>query len=95
MKILKEDYSKLLHQKIIKAEIPHIGKTTPSNEEIKKHLAKLTNANEELIVIKQIKTQFGLGHSIVKAYIYDSKEDLNNIEPKISAKKPKEEKPKA
>ncbi|MBU3940788.1 MAG: hypothetical protein KKH88_02610 [Nanoarchaeota archaeon] len=100
MKILNETYSKLLHQKVIKAEVAHYGKSTPTKENIKKELAKTANAKEELIMIKQIKTDFGSGSSIVTAYVYDSKEDLKKSEPvtkhmKAQAKKAAEEAAKA
>ena len=99
MKILNETYSKLLHQKVIKAEVAHIGKPTPSQQELKKELAKEAKTKEDLIVIKKTDTQFGSGNSIVTAYIYDSKEDLKKIEPvtkhmKLQAKKASEAKPK-
>ena len=96
MKILNETYSKLLHQKVIKAEIAHPGKSTPTNEEIKKELVKIAKSKEELTIIKQIKTDFGSGNSIVTAYVYDSEEDLKKSEPvtkhmKAQAKKTAEE----
>jgi len=96
MKILNETYSKLLHQKVINVEVAHYGKSTPRKEEIKKELAKTAKAKEELIIIKQIKTDFGSGNSIVTAYVYDSEEDLKKSEPvtkhmKTQAKKAKEE----
>ena len=86
-------------QKVIKAEVSHIGKPTPSKEEIKKDLAKEAKTKEDLIVIKKTDTQFGSGNSIVTAYIYDSKEDLKKIEPvtkhmRTQAKKASEEKSK-
>ena len=96
MKILNETYSKLLHQKVIKAEIAHPGKSTPNNEEIKKELVKIAKSKEELTIIKQIKTEFGSGNSIVTAYVHDSEEDLKKSEPitkhmKTQAKKATEE----
>ena len=96
MKVLNENYSKLLHQKIIEVEIAHPGKATPSKDEIKKEIAKTAKAKEDLITIKKIKTDFGSGSSIVTAYVYDSEEDLRKIEPmtkhlKAQAKKAAEE----
>ena len=93
MKILNETYSKLLHQKVIVAEVSHIGKPTPSEEEIKKDMVKISKGKEELIIIKKIDTKFGSGDSIVTAYVYDSKEDLDKIEPVTKHMKKKAEKP--
>ena len=53
MKILKKEKSKLIDRTEIEAEFPHIGKPTPSNNEIKKLIASELKAKEELIILKK------------------------------------------
>lgn len=51
-------------------------KITPSNEDVKKELAKKSESNEDLIIINQIKNKNGLRESVVDAYIYKDAKSL-------------------
>ena len=108
MKIISKEKSKLLDRTEVKAELSHIGKPTPSNNEIKKEIAKELKADEGLVIIKEIKTKYGEGTSLVLAFAYDNLEELKKLEkyeePKkeepskaeeAPAEQPKEEAPKA
>tara|TARA_Y100000310_G_scaffold343613_1_gene452102 strand:- start:1765 stop:2196 length:432 start_codon:yes stop_codon:yes gene_type:complete len=95
MKIVKETPQKLLGRTRIKAEISHVGKSTPSNKEIKTSLAKAKKAVEDQIIIKHIYTKFGEGNSKIYANIYDSEEDLRKTETKKILKRIDDAKKKA
>ncbi len=97
MKILKQDKSKLIDRTELLIEYPHIGKPTPSTNEIKKEVSKETKAKDELIIIKDIITKFGEGTSTIRAYIYNNLEELKKLEkyeePKKEETPAAEEKP--
>lgn len=68
-------------------------KATPSNDEVKKEIASKSKADESLVVVKSIYTAFGTAKADFNAYVYKSKKDMVEIEPKKKEKK--EKKPKA
>lgn len=80
LNITKEDYNPVLERKELEFEVS--ANVTPSREEIKKKLAALKNAKDELIVIKYIKHLFGEHRAVGKAHIYKSAEMLKKVEPK-------------
>jgi len=61
--------------------------TTPSKIEAKDAIASKLNKSQEVIVIKKIHQKFGTEDTEVYAYVYNSKESLEKIEPKPKAKK--------
>lgn len=93
MKIIKQEKSSLLPRIDIVANMEHVNKRTPSNEEVKKELSKLMKVDEELILVRHIYDGYGSGISKIEAYAYDSKEDIALITKK--GKKEKENEAKA
>ena len=85
LKIIEETEKPLLSRKEIKAEIT-FDKATPSNEEVKKSVAAQTKADESLVVVKSIYTEFGATKATATVYVYTSKEDMEKIEPKKKEK---------
>ncbi len=97
MKILEKNKSKLIDRTEFLIEYPHTQKPTPTNNEIKKELAKELKTKEELIIIKNIITKFGEGTSTISAFAYDNLEELKKLEKYVEPKKEepaKEETPK-
>jgi len=74
---------------------------TPSEKEVKSKIASSLNADENLVVVKHIYTDFGFKRADVSAYLYKDEKEMENIEIKPKKKdeaketKPKEEKPQA
>ena len=64
-------------------------KATPSNAEVKKAIAEKAKADESLIVVKNIYTDFGSTNANFNAYIYTNKDEMAKIEPKKKEKKAK------
>ncbi len=92
MKIIKQEKSNLLPRIDIVANMEHINKKTPSNDEVRKELSKLMKVDEELILVKHIYDGYGSGISKIEAYAYNSKEDIALITKKGKKEKEKEAK---
>lgn len=71
---------------------------TPSRQEFRKEIAANLKAKEELVIIKNINTEFGYRMAKVLVHVYKKKEDIEAVEPKYVMKrhevKEKKEKPK-
>ena len=65
---------------------------TPSNKDVTSGLASHLKADEKLVVIKNIYTEFGHRKADVTAYVYSSEEKKNYVEPKVKDKKSKDAK---
>jgi len=87
LKIISQTEKPLLSRVNVKAEIL-FEKATPTNEEVRKQLASALKKDENLIVIKKIKTAYGLTQADVEAHVYDTVDAKVRVEPK--PKKPKE-----
>lgn len=81
IKIEAKKESPLLHRVEVVGAVSGIEKT-PSNADIKKKLAVVLKASEELIVIKKIVTHFRSHDVEVIAYQYEDAEKLREIEPR-------------
>ena len=67
---------------------------TPSNAQVQEAIAKLTNKNKDLVVVKHINQKFGMNECVVFAYIYTSPESLKKFESKKKKSKEEEKKTK-
>ena len=85
--IVKERDNKLVRRLEIEGVIVHIDKGTPTRSDVVKVLSKLYNRSEELIVVKLILSEYGVGISKIKAHIYDSIERLKAFEPEYILKR--------
>lgn len=94
IKILEEKDNAILKRKELLLEVDSLDKT-PSNEEVKKELAKKFNTKENLVAVKQINQIFGKRTCKVKANIYNDEKSLKEIEPqpKVKEEPKKEEAP--
>ena len=84
--ITEEKPNPYLKRKEVQGKIT-FENATPSNTDVRKKISEMMKANEELIVMKHIYTQFGSQKAKFLAYIYESKEMKNKIEPKKKEKK--------
>ena len=90
--ILKEENKPLLSRIEINAEIIFQG-ATPSKETVGDEISKQKKKKKNVIVVKNIYTQFGLSKANSLIYIYDNEKVMDNIEPKSkkTEEAPKEE----
>jgi len=65
---------------------------TPSNETLKKELAKKLGVKEELIIPRHIYTDFGKTSAEFEVYVYASEEAMKTYEPKTKKMKQDEAK---
>ncbi|MAG48057.1 hypothetical protein CL617_05625 [archaeon] len=101
MKITNERDNVLLERKEVNLNIEHSSKTTPSKEEVKKLIVEKYKAKEELVIVKNISTEFGDDYSSGVVYVYDNDKKFQEIEVVRKKKKkgaegekPKQEAPK-
>ncbi len=79
--IKTENAMPLLGRREIKGTIV-FDQATPSNDSVRKELAGLLKAPEELVVTKHIYTYFGRSAADFLVYTYNTKEDMDRFEPK-------------
>ena len=70
-------------QFVIKAD------SNPGFENSRKAIAEKFRVNEDNVAVKFVKSNFGAHDFFVEAFVYDSKEDKERIEPKKKEKKAK------
>ena len=86
----------LFSRSLVKAGIS-FDTSTPSRIELRKAVAESLKADVKLVSIVNINTDFGQKTGTVLANVYEKKEDLERLEPKVMQKRhlTKEEKEKA
>ena len=90
LKITGTKEQPLLFRQVVHA-IGNADSVTPSKSEAQKIIAAELKCDEKLVVVKGIKTYFGLRKIDATAYKYNDEESLNKIEPKKKEKKSKAE----
>ncbi|MBS3148597.1 hypothetical protein J4219_06945 [Candidatus Woesearchaeota archaeon] len=83
--VKEQKHNPLLKRKELTGTLAFEG-ATPSNKELTEQLAKKLSVTAETIVMKQILGAFGGTKAEFKAYVYDSKEQLDKVEPKKKVK---------
>jgi len=89
LEIIKKRENKLLKRTEYIFKIFHDGKGTPKRDEVKDAIADKLGVNKELIVIKKIKTPFGVNEALVDAVLYWDKNHLLEVEPEYILKRNK------
>ena len=87
MKILEKIDNKLLGRTEIKFEINQEKSPVPSRLKVQEELANQIKKSKDLIVIKGIKPDFGTSNIRGIAFVYNSKETMEKIEPKYIIKR--------
>ncbi|MHA1589908.1 MAG: 30S ribosomal protein S24e [Candidatus Njordarchaeales archaeon] len=82
IELLSKFENKLLFRTEYKFKVVHEAQGTPSRKVIRENIAKLLNVPADLVVIRSIKTPFGVNESIVEAFVYEEKDKMLKIEPK-------------
>ena len=85
MKILEDNKNSLLNRREIKMIVEHSG--NPGFANALKMVAEQFKSKEDVIVMNNVKGKFGRDTFLVSAFIYNSKEDRDKIEPKPKVKK--------
>ncbi|MDR2830733.1 MAG: 30S ribosomal protein S24e [Methanobrevibacter sp.] len=88
--IIQKKENKVLNRNEIRFDCTYTGETTPKILDVKNKLVALLNTKKELLVIDSIQPNYGEAKATGYAKVYDSKEDLEGIEPKNIIEKNKE-----
>ena len=86
LKIISEKENPLFSRREIVIEIRN--ETNPKRTDMENSLAEKFSVNSESIKVDRIVPKFGSNIFTIHARIYKSKEDKENIEPKIKSAKP-------
>ncbi|MFH1409322.1 MAG: hypothetical protein ABIH34_05420 [Nanoarchaeota archaeon] len=78
--ITKQEENALLKRQDVEADLSFEQKT-PSRKEVKKALASHIKVTENLIVIRDIRTQYGFQTAKVSAHVYHTAEAVQEFEP--------------
>lgn len=81
IKILDKIENPLLNRTEIKAEVLHQGEPTPKRGDVRKLLAAQTGAEENVVVVRQLDSVFGVKSKLI-AMIYKDRAQLEKLEPK-------------
>lgn len=95
LKIVEKDENPLLKRTEVRFEVDHAGAATPKRLDVRKQLAGELGVPEDTVVIEKFATMHGRQVASGIARAYDSRERLEELEPKhlLERGKPKEEKP--
>ncbi len=80
MKALIDFKNSLLKRREVKLVIE--SEKNPGMQEAAKAIAENFKVSEDVVAVKALKSKFGRKTFLVDAFIYDSVNDKNNIEPK-------------
>ena len=86
IEIISRKHNQLLSRTEVQVNLPYPA-ATPSMPDVKKTVAHLTKSAEDVIIVKKIANRYGEKSALVTAYVYDSKEAMDKIEPKPKVKK--------
>ncbi|MBI2546731.1 hypothetical protein HYV81_06145 [Candidatus Woesearchaeota archaeon] len=86
MEITSKKHNRLLSRTEVQVNLPYPA-ATPSLPDVKKTVAHLTKSAEDVIIIRRVANRYGEKSALVTAYVYDSKEAMDKIEPKPRQKK--------
>jgi len=79
IQITKDDKKPLLKRRTLIGKVGYEGKT-PSRMELRKEIAHKLNAKEELVIVKQMKPDYGSQSAHFKIDIYDDADAMKAIE---------------
>jgi len=88
--ILNEEDKPLLSRTEVNTLIEFEG-ATPSKNDVQVGIAKIKKKDESLVVVKNIYVHFGTTKAKSLIYIYNTKKEMDNIEPKSKVKTEKKE----
>ncbi|MEL9909102.1 MAG: 30S ribosomal protein S24e [Desulfurococcus sp.] len=88
--VVEERYNPLIKRIELKLRVGHPGEGTPSKGLLRLELAKVYGKNVNLVYIRNVETEYGLGVSLVEAHIYDSEERVKLFEPEYIIKRNEE-----
>lgn len=80
LRVVSERYNSVVKRFEVEAVVTHQGSSTPSRKVLVEALASLYSKSPELVVVRKILSEFGMGVSRVYAHIYEDAERLRKFE---------------
>ncbi|MEM1930949.1 MAG: 30S ribosomal protein S24e [Sulfolobales archaeon] len=81
LRVVSERYNGLVRRLEVEAVVSHQGLPTPSRKSLVEALSRIYSRSPELVVIRKIESEYGIGLSRVYAHVYDSLDRLKSFEP--------------
>ncbi|MDR2623969.1 MAG: 30S ribosomal protein S24e [Methanobrevibacter sp.] len=91
--VIQKKENKVLNRVEVRFDCVYTGEATPKILDVKSKLMVVLDTKKELIVIDSLQPNYGEAKATGYAKVYDSKEDLESIEPKNIIEKNKEPEP--
>lgn len=85
--IVGESLNKLLKRLEIDVVIDHVNAGTPSRALIRGSMARVYEVPEDVVVVKNISTEYGIGTSKAHVHIYSDKDLMKKVEPEYVLKR--------
>ena len=82
MYVIEEKYNPLIKRIEITGLIYHIGKGSPARKNIREKVANAYNKPIDVVYIRKLESEFGIGRTRALIHIYDSVERALAFEPK-------------
>jgi small subunit ribosomal protein S24e len=87
LRVVSERFNNLIRRLEVEALVAHQGMPTPSREELVEVLGRLYSKSPELVVVRKIESEYGMGMSRVYAHLYESLDRLKLYEPEYILKR--------
>lgn len=86
--VITDRYNRLVKRRELKILVNHPGTGTPSRREIAEKIRVMLNIPEQqVVIVKKIRTEYGLGRSDALVYIYEEVNRAKQFEPPHILKK--------
>ena len=82
IEIISKFENKLLYRTEYVFKVTHDAQGTPARKTIRENVAKILGVPEDLVVVRSVKTPFGVNEAYAEVFVYSDKEKLLKIEPK-------------
>ena len=81
LRVVSERYNRLAGRIEVQAVVAHTGMPTPSRRAVAEALGRLYSRSPELVVVRSIESEYGVGMSTVYAHVYEDLGRLRDLEP--------------
>ena len=78
----REWYNPLIKRREVILRIHHILKPTPMRITLRLAIANAYGVDVSRVYVRRVRTEYGIGESVVEVHIYDTKEQALRFEPK-------------
>ncbi len=73
--------NRLLGRREVVVDIWHLGASTPTRLEIREWVSSALGVPMDVVYVRRVYTEYGVGHSLAEVHVYDTPETANAVEP--------------